>query len=188
MINFQFFPRSHGVTPRIREIIECFKAVDKEKDASVHLKSNDMLALLRPHLEQIGFIVETGKAKDEQIFVPVLFSENDEVDKVEINMSSPILEGLKIPTTIDKNPIIDEPITEKVLNAMLEGKQVERKDQKTAMDDWASNIGYIYDINFKPSFKILKEKEYINKIINRTKTPEMEKIRNYVNKYIDEKI
>ena len=39
--NFQFFPRSHGVTPRIREIIECFKAVDKEKDASVHLNSND---------------------------------------------------------------------------------------------------------------------------------------------------
>lgn len=81
MINFQFFPRSHGVTPRIREIIECFKTVDKEKDVSVHLKSNDMLALVRPHLEQIGFAVETGKAKDEQIFVPVLFSENDEVDK-----------------------------------------------------------------------------------------------------------
>ena len=50
IINFQFFLRSHGVTPRIREIIECFKAVDKEKDASVHLKSNDMLALVRPHL------------------------------------------------------------------------------------------------------------------------------------------
>ena len=43
MINFQFFPRSHGVTPRIREIIECFKAVDKEKDASVHLKSNGLV-------------------------------------------------------------------------------------------------------------------------------------------------
>ena len=91
-------------------------------------------------------------------------------------------------TLYKRKEIIDEPITEKVLNAMLEGKQVERKDQKTAMDDWASNIGYIYDINFKPSFKILKEKDYINKIINRTKTPEMEKIRNYVNKYIDEKI
>ena len=81
MINFQFFPRSHGVTTRIREIIECFKTVDKEKDVSAHLKSNDMLALVRPHLEQIGFTVETGKAKDEQIFVPVLFCENDEVDK-----------------------------------------------------------------------------------------------------------
>ena len=52
MINFQFFPRSHGVTPRIREIIECFKAVDKEKDASVHLKSNDMLALLKGHRDR----------------------------------------------------------------------------------------------------------------------------------------
>lgn len=81
MINFQFFPRSHGVTPRIREIIDYFKTVDIEKDSSVHLKSNDMLALMRPHLERIGFTVETGKAKDEQIFVPVLFSENDEVDK-----------------------------------------------------------------------------------------------------------
>ena len=50
------------------------------------------------------------------------------------------------------------------------------------------HIGYIYDIYFKPSFKILKEKDYINKIIDRTKTPEMEKIREYVNKYIDMKI
>ena len=56
------------------------------------------------------------------------------------------------------------------------------------MDDWASNIGYIYDINFKPSFIILKEKDYVNKIIDRTKTQQMEKIRTYVNKYIDEKI
>ena len=39
-----------------------------------------------------------------------LFIKNDEVDSVEINMDSPILEGLKIPTTIDKTPIIDEPI------------------------------------------------------------------------------
>ena len=49
MINFQFFPRSQGVTPMIREIIECFKYVDAEKDSSARLKSNDMLELLRPH-------------------------------------------------------------------------------------------------------------------------------------------
>ena len=81
MINYQFFPRSHGVTPRIRQIIDCFKAVDSMKEENEHLKSNEMLALLRPHLEAIDFVVETGKAASEQIFVPVLFSENDEVDK-----------------------------------------------------------------------------------------------------------
>ena len=91
-------------------------------------------------------------------------------------------------TLYKKKEIIDEPITEKNLNAILKGNQIERKDQKTNMDDWASNIGYVYDINFKPSFRILKERDYINKIIDRTKTPEMEKIRSYVNKYIDKKL
>lgn len=81
MINFQFFPRSQGVTSRIREIIECFKIVDEKRDSSVHLKSNEMLETVRPYLEQIGFDVETGKSAKEQIFVPVLFSENDTVDK-----------------------------------------------------------------------------------------------------------
>ncbi|WP_028329529.1 diaminopimelate epimerase [Brachyspira alvinipulli] len=39
-----------------------------------------------------------------------LFIKDSEVDSVEINMDSPIFEGLKIPTTINKNHIIDEPI------------------------------------------------------------------------------
>ena len=39
-----------------------------------------------------------------------LFIKDEEVEMVEINMDSPILEGLKIPTTINKNTIIDEPI------------------------------------------------------------------------------
>lgn len=55
MINFQFFPRSQGVTPRIKQIIDCFVKVDAIKNSKVCLKSNEMLALLRPHLESIDF-------------------------------------------------------------------------------------------------------------------------------------
>jgi len=81
MINFQFFPRSHGLTPEMRQIIDCFVAVDTAKSKNQHLQSNDMLALVRPHLEACGFRVETGKKKEEKIDVPVLFGENNEVDK-----------------------------------------------------------------------------------------------------------
>ena len=81
MINFQFFPRSHGMTSEMQDIVECFKKVDAEKDSDVHLKSNDMLALLRPGLESLGFQVETGKSRNEQIYVPVLFSDNNQIDK-----------------------------------------------------------------------------------------------------------
>ena len=51
------------------------------KNKDEHLKSNEMLEMLRPYLEEINFSVETGKSASEQIYVPVLFSENDEVDK-----------------------------------------------------------------------------------------------------------
>lgn len=82
MINYQFFPRSQGVTPEIKRIIECFNKIEpllEKEDA--HRVSNDVLALVRPHLESIGFSVETGKGKEDKIDVPVLFGENNAVDK-----------------------------------------------------------------------------------------------------------
>lgn len=81
MINFQFFPRSHGVTPEIQAVIDCFKQVESVLDDGQHRVSNDVLALLRPHLEACGYEVEKGKGRDEKIDVPVLFGENNEIDK-----------------------------------------------------------------------------------------------------------
>jgi hypothetical protein len=82
MINYQFFPRSHGVTPEIQAVIDCFKKVEPLlEQPNVHRVSNDVLALVRPYLEAIDYSVETGKGKDEKIDVPVLFGENNEVDK-----------------------------------------------------------------------------------------------------------
>jgi len=82
MINYQFFPRSHGVTTEIKAIIDCFKRIEPQlEEENVQRTSNEVLALVRPHLEGIGFAVETGKGKEEKIDVPVLFGENNEVDK-----------------------------------------------------------------------------------------------------------
>ena len=82
MINYQFFPRSHGVTTEIKAIIDCFKQIEPQlEEENVQRTSNEVLALVRPHLEGIGFAVETGKGKEEKIDVPVLFGENNEVDK-----------------------------------------------------------------------------------------------------------
>ena len=40
-----------------------------------------MLELVRPSLENLGFRVERGKGKDDKIDVPVLFGENNVIDK-----------------------------------------------------------------------------------------------------------
>ena len=81
MINFQFFPRSHGVTPEIQAVIDCFKKIEITLEDGTHRVSNDVLALLRPHLEACGYSVEKGKGRDEKIDVPVLFGENNAIDK-----------------------------------------------------------------------------------------------------------
>ena len=81
MINFQFFPRSHGVTSEIQAVINCFKKIEPMLNDGTHRVSNDVLALLRPHLEACGYNVEKGKGRDEKIHVPVLFGENNAIDK-----------------------------------------------------------------------------------------------------------
>ena len=82
MIQYQFFPRSQGITDEILKIIESFKSVEKEIDSTnKELKSNDVLGKVRPFLEKNNFTVETGKGKHEKIDVPVLFGKNNNVDK-----------------------------------------------------------------------------------------------------------
>lgn len=82
MIRYQFFPRSRGVTNEIRDVIECFKRVESEIDSSNNtLISNEVLAKVRPFLEQVGYNVELGKSSNQKIDVPVLFGKDNIIDK-----------------------------------------------------------------------------------------------------------
>ncbi len=82
MIEFQFFPRSQGITSQIKSIISCFEIeANKIKSPDFDLSSNQVLEVVRPHLEKINFTCETGKSKDKKISVPVLFGYNNKIDK-----------------------------------------------------------------------------------------------------------
>lgn len=82
MLNFQLFPRSIGLSERIKEIIFCFeKNYDLIDSSQFNLSSNQVLEIVRPNLEDVGFLCETGKSKDQKILVPVLFGLNNKIDK-----------------------------------------------------------------------------------------------------------
>lgn len=82
MIRYQFFPRSRGVTNEIQDIIKCFKKVESEIDSAKNtLVSNEVLAKVRPFLENIGYNVELGKSNNQKIDVPVLFGKDNVIDK-----------------------------------------------------------------------------------------------------------
>ena len=82
MLRFQFFPRSQGITIQIQNIINCFEIeYDKIKSPDYTLSSNSVLEIIRPHLENNGFICETGKTQEAKISVPVLFGFDNKIDK-----------------------------------------------------------------------------------------------------------
>lgn len=81
-LQFQFFPRSQGINPQIRSVINCFeKEIDNIKSPNNNLSSNQVLEIVRPHLEALNFTVETGKSKAQKISIPVLFGFNNTIDK-----------------------------------------------------------------------------------------------------------
>jgi hypothetical protein len=82
MNRFQFFPRSHGITPQISKVIECFELENhKFKSPDFNFSSNEVLGIVKKRLQEIDFIVEEGKTKDKKIHVPVLFGLNNTIDK-----------------------------------------------------------------------------------------------------------
>ena len=93
----------------------------------------------------------------------------------------------------DKTKIKDG-ISQKVLKDFKEEKQILNQDKITQLDKAIAIISFIYDINYLESFEIIKENDYINKIIDKfeienTKVKEeFEEIRKIANKYIENKI
>ncbi|MES2113095.1 MAG: hypothetical protein V4577_30370 [Bacteroidota bacterium] len=82
MLNYQLFPRSFGITPEVEAVIKCFMInYDKIKSPDNDLNSNGVLKVVADDLKILNFTVETSKARDEKIKVPVLFSLNNRIDK-----------------------------------------------------------------------------------------------------------
>lgn len=81
-LQHQFFPRSQGITKQIESVIKCFIDVfPKIKSPENILSSNEVLRIIRPNLEKIDFIVESGKSASQKISVPVLYGLNNKIDK-----------------------------------------------------------------------------------------------------------
>jgi DNA-directed RNA polymerase beta' subunit len=81
-LQFQFFPRSRGMTMEMKSITSCFEQeFEKIKSPEKNLSSNQVLEIIRPHLENIGFTVETGKSRLQKINIPVLFGIDSTIDK-----------------------------------------------------------------------------------------------------------
>ena len=81
MIRFSTFPRTQTPPRFVPDLIERFEGHEHKIGTSLEWKgltSDDLLAVLRPDLIDLGFEVESGKRTEDKIMRPVFFGENAE--------------------------------------------------------------------------------------------------------------
>jgi len=97
----------------------------------------------------------------------------------------------RFPNIYNKETINMEAITLKVYSDFMNEKCIELKDRKTIIDYWVCSLAFIFDLNFDISLKYVKDKNYIDILIDRIsyeniETKErMENIRNCAKNYIN---
>lgn len=90
----------------------------------------------------------------------------------------------------------DSSFTNSTFDKLVIHEPINRKDIKTNTDRLSVSLGFTYDLYYKESLKYLKEKDYLNKIIdiykektnNKKLKEQLEIIREELKKYIEVKI
>ena len=130
------------------------------------------------------FKIEEGISEKEELFAQII----RDADKLDIFYQS-VERFWKGKEQDVENSIISESAIEQFKNL----SQIKRNIGEPPIDNIIRVIAFIFDINFKVTFQIIKEKDYINKILNRYNFKDeytkqkVEEIKRIANEYVGTK-
>ena len=131
--------------------------------------------------------------KEEELIQTKIIRDADKLDNLKLRIKTKA-EKCFPGNLKNKFDVENASINDKVYKSMMNQECVNVKDRESALDLFICVLGFIYDLNFKESLEIVKENDYVNKLIdkfkyNKEETKEkMENIRNCLNNYIEEKL
>jgi hypothetical protein len=81
--SWQYFPKHSACSAFLKAVVHVFDAsLDQiASHENVGQTSDEVLEVVRPSLEVLGFLVENGKTAESKIKVPVLYGRNGKVEK-----------------------------------------------------------------------------------------------------------
>lgn len=87
-----------------------------------------------------------------------------------------------------------ETFSDEIIREFKEDHMIDYKKRKTYGDRWISHIAYVFDFYYKNSYILIKENDYINKLLLKAEFENAETLKtanelvDIANKYIDEKL
>lgn len=138
--------------------------------------------------------LEIEKGLDERTLLhSKIIRDTDKLDNYRVKKEESI-EAI-FPTRVNKKEDMEESLlSNKVYDVVLSKKCVDIHDRVTPLDFWVCILAFTFDLNFDVTYRIVKENDYINVLIDRfdykdKETKErMENIREIINKFVEEKI
>jgi len=157
-----------------------------QKDLRKYIETNQYDEIIIKAVKNHNkFKIEEGLSKNGELFAKIV----RDADKIDI-----FYESVDMFWKGQENQVEESIISEDVIKQFNNLSQTKRKQQETATDKVIRVITFIFDMNFKSSFQILKQEDYINKILDRynfrdeyTKM-KVEQIREKANEYIKQKV
>ena len=159
-----------------------------DKDLRKYIETDQYDEIIKKAIKNHNkFKIEDGLTEEEMLYAKLI----RDADKIDI-----LYESVEIFWKGRENEVEESVLSEKILEQIKSNSQVKREKGRhlKGIDEIMSVISLIYDINFKQSLEIIKENDYINKILNRYHMKDentknvVEEIRKNVNRYIEQKV
>lgn len=159
-----------------------------DKDIRRYIENNKYDEIIRKAIKNHNkFEIEEGITEKELVFAKLI----RDADKIDI-----IYEAVEMFWKGIENQINNTKISESVEKQFKNYKQIKRdknSEKEPNIDEIIGVIAFIFDINYRESFEIIKKQNYINKILDRFEFKDKEtkekikEIKNIANTYINER-
>lgn len=132
------------------------------------------------------YILDTSNMTEQEVLHCKIIRDADKLDSFRAKTVSDIYTMANITEEEIENSIVSDNIYEDFMNE----KTILSKDRKTGLDIWVSYIAFIFGLYFKESLQLVKEKDYVNILIDRFNYKndiakrQMEEIRAKANRYL----
>ena len=134
------------------------------------------------------YILDEKNMTDTEVLHCKIIRDADKLD----TFRAKTVEDINIMANISKEDIENSKVTEKVYNAFMDHKTIFSKDRQTGLDIWVSYIAFIFGLEFKGSYEIVNQKDYLNKLFNRFEykvdNSTMEELKKCAFDYLNEKL
>lgn len=156
------------------------------------IKDNQYDGIIKKAIENHSKLKIEKNLDERTLLHSKIIRDADKIDNYRVKKDEKI-EAI-FPKRVDRIRDMEESrLSDKVYNTILDKKCVDIHDRVTPLDFWVCILAFTFDLNFDVSYKIVKENDYINVLIDRFEYKDdetksrMENIRKIINEFIDEK-